>query len=143
MTSRISIAIFVICASTVVLSNLVAGVPAETVCPGPSKQYIGYRVVSVKLTSPLYFFSAANSPLNQLASQLPLKSGEPFDLVRYGEGASEITTAIRTGFADGLTAMRFVATVPRLENCTDSTVEVHYIVYTSVFPPLTGKSFEA
>lgn len=97
----------------------------------------------MKVTSPLYFFSAANSPLNHLASELPLKSGEPFDLVRYGEGASQITTTVRTGFTDGLTAMRFVATVPRLENCTDHTVEVHYIVYTSVFPPLTGKSFEA
>jgi len=112
------------------------------VCPGAPNTYQDRRVEKVDITSPLYFFFAANHGLAELAQTLPLKRGDPFDIVKYSEGAGQITTKVRTTFVDGLSAMRFVVTAPRLENCTADSVQVHYIVYTSAFPPLTGRSFE-
>jgi hypothetical protein len=45
----------------------------------------------------------------------------------------------RSHFIDGFSALRFVATVGRLENCGVKTVDVHYIVYTAIIPPF-GKA---
>jgi len=112
-------------------------------CPGALGTYQNRKVEKISITSPVYFFSAANHGLAALAETLPLKPGDPFDTVKYSLGGSQITTTIRTTFVDGFSAMRFVVTEPRLENCTADGVQIHYIVYTSVFPPLAGSSFEA
>jgi hypothetical protein len=111
-------------------------------CPEAPTSYQGRKVNKVSITSPLYFFFAANYGLTQLAQALPVKKDDPFDVTKYSLGAAQITTTVRTTFIDGFSAMRFVVTAPRLENCTADNVDIHYIVYTSVFPPLSGHSFE-
>ncbi len=98
-------------------------------CPDAPSTYQNRKVEKVSITSPVYYFSAAKSGLAELAQGLPLRTGDRFDVVKYSIGAGQITTTIRTTFVDGFSAMRFVVTAPRLENCTADTVEVHYIVY--------------
>ena len=115
--------------------------PAE--CGNELSTYQNHKIEKISITSPLYFFPAANHGLAALAQTLPMKPGDAFDTVKYSLGGSQITTTIRTTFVDGFSAMRFVVTEPRLESCTAESVQVHYIVYTSVFPPLSGSSFEA
>jgi hypothetical protein len=99
-------------------------------------------VSSVAVSSPIFFFSAAKYGLDRLAATLPLKTGDGFDVAKYGQGVSQITTAIRTGIPAGFTSMRFVATVSRLY-CTADAVEVRYIVYVAAFPSLNGQSADA
>jgi len=131
--------------ATCLFSVLAIAVKAQKAveCTAALSTYQNRKVEKIAITSPLYFFPAANHGLAALSESLPLKTGDPFDTVKYSMGSSQITTAIRTTFVDGFSAMRFVVTEPRLENCKADSVQIHYIVYTSVFPPITGSSFKA
>jgi hypothetical protein len=130
--------VFTLC--IVVVSNRAAGQQSKE-CPADT-DYTGRTVKSIKVSSPFDFIPAVSHGFGQLAGTLPLKEGSPFNKRAYSEGVGIITTSVLTGYVDGFTAMRFIATVPRLENCTADSVEVRYVVYSSVFPPLAGNSFE-
>jgi hypothetical protein len=118
-----------------------AAAQGDKTCPGSPTDYQGRKVTRVRVTSPFAFFPAASYGFQQLAATLPLKEGDKFTASAYSRGAGVITETVRTSFVDGFSAMRFVATLPQLENCTADTVEVHYVVYSSVFPPLFGQTF--
>ncbi|HWF09930.1 MAG TPA: hypothetical protein VG297_15790 [Bryobacteraceae bacterium] len=138
-------ATFALVAALAIGSPVALGAEEPALCTdaNPLSAFQGRTIEKLSITSPIYFFSAANHGLAELAEELPLKKGDKFDVRKYSAGVGQITTTIRTTFIDGFSAMRFVVTTPRLENCTPKGVEVHYIVYTSVFPPLNGRSFEA
>jgi hypothetical protein len=139
MAMRIATPAGVLALCMAVLPSAAAGQGDKT-CPS-SQNYQGRKVTRVRVTSPFAFFPAASYGFQQLAASLPLKEGDQFSASAFSKGAGIITTTVRTGFVDGFSAMRFVATLPQLENCTADTVEIHYVVYSSVFPPLFGQSF--
>src|SRR5437660_849553 len=123
------------------LSALRSAFAQDCVQQGPAR-YQGHRVAEVRVTSPLGFFAAVMFHLNGLPESVPLKAGAPFDVAQYSEGVSVITRSVRSTFADGFSAMRFVTTVGQLEKCTPNSVAVRYVVYTAMIPPLAGSPFE-
>jgi hypothetical protein len=113
-------------------------------CTGPLSGYQGYRVGEIRIVSPISFFSAATFGFDRLAESLALRRGELFDVAKYGRGPSQIAAAMRAGFGD-FSVLRIVAAAGSLENCDaeSRTLDVRYIVYTTIVPPVAGGWFEA
>jgi hypothetical protein len=124
------------------LALLAAGLRAAP-CTRPLEDYQGYRVRQVLVTSPIGFFSAGSYGFSQIAESLPLRGGAPFNIEQYNLGPSRITAALRAGFGESA-AVRIIAAAGSLENCDDGagTMDVRYIVYSAIVPPLAGRSFE-
>ncbi len=130
--------------NTSALLFLVATGLAAAPCTGPLSDYQGYRIGQVRIVSPVSFFSAATFGFDRLAESLALRSNESFDIAKYNLGPSQITAALRVGSGD-FSALRIAAAAGSLENCDAEkrTLDVRYIVYTTIAPPIGSRAFEA
>ncbi len=111
----------------------------EQPCVGGSN-YDGFLVRDVQVTTPFSFISAARAQANRALPIIRLHRGGRFHLADLNEDTSAITRFVRSDVLDGFGQLRFVATIPRLENCTWDTLSVKYTVYVVAVPRFSGDS---
>jgi len=118
---------------------LVRGVSAAPCTEGPP-HYRSYQVGRVLVTSPIGFSGAGS--YSRIAALLPLRPGTSFDPEAFQAGASLVAREIREGFAP--LPLHIVAVGGTLENCDDAarTLDVHYLVYSTVLPALFPRAIE-
>ncbi len=123
----------------VLAALLVPGLSAAPCTEAPT-HYRGYQIGRVLVTSPIGFSGAGS--YRSIAASLPQRAGAVFDPDSFNAGASLVSREIHDGFAP--LPLHIVAVGGTLENCDDAarTLDVHYLVYSTVLPPLVSRTFE-
>jgi hypothetical protein len=118
---------------------LVQGASAAP-CTEAPPHYRGYQVGQVLVTSPIGFSGAGS--YSRIAASLPLSAGAAFDPDAFQAGASLVARQIRDGFAP--LPLHIVAVGGTLESCDDAarTLDVHYLIYSTVLPPHFSRAIE-
>lgn len=111
-------------------------------CLGDLSTYEGRTVLRVEVTSPFSFMPAAKKLLDGAAATLPLHAGASFTAKSYSEGSADLTKYVRARLPAGLTAVQLVVTHGAIEDCTATTVAVHYTVFTMIVPRTSGNLLE-
>ena len=105
-----------------------------------------YSIRSVRIDSPLAFFQAASSLLNQFKPALPAQEGQSFSATQWSAGVEVLNSSVRTALP-AFTRFRIVATTAAIEDCDDPgsanpKLAVVYHVFLFYFPTFAAPQIE-